>query len=119
MTSTKAELVDVADALPKILWIRYFMENQEYLVEGAFVYQDSESAMFLETNGMKSIGKGSRHIKIKYFLVIDKIKDKEMRVLRCPTGGMTTDFYTKPIYSGGSILGLNPDHFPLYFKAHD
>ena len=71
-SSTHAELVGVLDALPKMLWCRYFMEAQGYHVEDVYVYQDNQSAILLENNGARSIGKGSRHIKIKYFLSVIK-----------------------------------------------
>ena len=123
-SSTEAELVGVADALPKILLTRYFMENQGYLVEDVFVYQDNESAILLETNGMKSVGKGSRHVKIKYFLIVDKVKGKELRVLHCPTEDMTADFYTKPLQGAlfikhrNSMLGLDLGNLAMYIKYH-
>ena len=50
--STHAELVGVSDALPKMLWCRYFMEAQGYAVEDVYVYQDNQSAILLENNGM-------------------------------------------------------------------
>ena len=123
-SSTEAELVGVADALPKMLRTRYFMENQGYLVEDVFVYQDNESAILLETNGMKSVGKGSRHVKIKYFLIADKVKGKELRVLHCPTEDMTADFYTKPLQGAlfikhrNSMLGLDLGNLAMYIKYH-
>ena len=68
-SSTEAELVAVADAMPKIIWCRHFMEAQGCIVEDIYVYQDNQSAMLLERNSMKSVGKGTRHIKIKYFII--------------------------------------------------
>ena len=55
------------------------------IVEDVFIYQDNQSAILLEKNGLKSVGKGSRHIKIKYFFITDKVKDKEVKILYCPT----------------------------------
>ena len=43
---------------------------------------------------MKSVGKESCHIKIKYFFVTNKIKGGEMKVLHCPTDKMIADFFT-------------------------
>ena len=40
------------------------MERQGCVIEDVYVYQDNHSAILLETNGMKSAGKASRHIKI-------------------------------------------------------
>ena len=36
-SSTEAELVGVSNALPKMLWCRYFMEHQGYIVEVVYV----------------------------------------------------------------------------------
>ena len=63
LSSTHAELVGVSDAMPKILWCRRFMESQGCIVEDVHVYQDNESAILLEENGMKSVGKTSKHVK--------------------------------------------------------
>ena len=37
-SSTHAKLVGVSDALPKMLWCRYFMEAQKYKVQDVYVY---------------------------------------------------------------------------------
>ena len=57
------------------------MDAQGYVVEDVYVYQDNQSAILLERNGMKSAGKGSRHIGIKYFFITNKINDKELKVI--------------------------------------
>ena len=44
-SSTEAELVGVADCMPKILCCRHFMEAQECAVEDVYVYQ-SNKALF-------------------------------------------------------------------------
>ena len=125
ISSTEAELVGVADTMPKILWCKYFMEAQGYLVENIYVYQDNESAILLETNGTRSVGKGSRHVRIKYFFIADKVKNKELEVLYCPTGEMTADFYTKPLQGAlffkhrNCMLGINPSDMQKYKKAYD
>lgn len=49
--STKSELIGVDDALPRILWTKYFLEEQGYEVEPSVVYQDNKRAMLLEING--------------------------------------------------------------------
>ena len=100
------------------------MEHQGYDVQDVLVHQDNESAILLETNGRKSAGKSSRHIKIKYFLVAGSIKAKEMRVLHCPIEDMIADFYTKPLQGAlfikhrNSMLGIDPKHISKYMKAH-
>ena len=123
-SSTEAELVAVAETLPKILWCRYFMESQGCIVEDVYIHQDNQSAILLEKNGMKSVGKGTRHVKIKYFFVTDKVKGKEVKIVHCPSADMVADFYTKPLQGKlftthrNAILGINEADIPLYMKEY-
>ena len=118
-STTQSELVGVSDALPKMLWFRYFMEAQGYTVKDVYIYQDNQSAILLENNGAQSIGKGSRHITIKYFFMTDKVKNKEVKVTYCPTKQMVADFFTKPLpgilYSThrNAVLGISEEDMPL------
>lgn len=96
-SSTEAELVAVDDAMPQVLWIKYFLESQGYHVNKSVIYQDNQSAMLLEKNGRGSSGKRTRHINIRYCFVTDRIKSKEVIVEYCPTAEMLGDFFTKPL----------------------
>ena len=101
------------------------MEAQGYIIEDVYVYQDNESAILLEENGYKSVGKSSRHVKIKYVFIADQIKGKELRILHCPTGDMIADFFIKPLQGiafvthKNSIIGIIPKDFPEYQKLYD
>ena len=50
-------------------------------------------------NRRASCGSRSRHINIRYFWVVDRIKQKgyDFSVEYCPTGQMVADFFTKPL----------------------
>ena len=96
-SSTEAELVGVADAMPMILWTRYFLEAQGYHVNDSVVYQDNQSAMLLEKNGKASSSKRTRHINIRYFFVTDRAQSGEISIEYCPTEEMVGDFFTKPL----------------------
>ena len=61
---TEAELVGVDDMIAQILWTRYFLSEQGYMVNDNIVYQDNQSAMKLERNGRHSSGKRTRHLNI-------------------------------------------------------
>ena len=65
-------------------------------MEASLLYQDNMSAMLLETNGKASSSKRTKHIKIKYFLVKDKIDQGNIVVEHFPTEQMWTDVNTKP-----------------------
>ena len=70
--------------------------------------------MLLENNGICSARKGSKHIHIRYYLITDRIKKKEFKVMQyCPTGEMIADFFTKPLQEAyfvkflDAVLGIN------------
>jgi hypothetical protein len=114
-SSTKSELVGVADVMPQVLWTRYFLKAQGYKVSDLIVYQDNQSVMLLEKNGQGSSSKRTQHINIRYFFVADRITAGEMKVEYCPTGDMLANFFTKPLQGSAfrkfreQILNLKGD----------
>jgi hypothetical protein len=54
------------------------------------------SAILLKTNGKASTSKRTKHIKVKYFYIKDKIDQDENFVEHCPIEQMWTDINTKP-----------------------
>ena len=48
--STDTEQIGADDALPHMLWIKYFIEAQIYGIGKNIMYQDNLIAMLLETN---------------------------------------------------------------------
>ena len=60
------------------------------------IYQDNKSAILLENNGNASSGKRNKHINMRSFFVNDCIHKGDVSVGWCPTGDMTSDFFTKP-----------------------
>ena len=59
--------------------------------------EDNTSTMKLAKNGKRSSGKMTRHIKIRYFFVTDKIKKGEVVLVHCPTEEMIADYFTHPL----------------------
>jgi hypothetical protein len=96
-SSTEAELVAVDDAMPRILWTRYFLLSQGYAVEPAILHQDNQSAILLEKNGKASSSKRTRHINIRYYFITDRVKKGKITIEYCPTKEMVGDFFTKPL----------------------
>ena len=72
--STEAELVGVADFLPKVSYLRLFIEAQGLVLKRNVILQDNQSAMLMEANRKFSWSKRSRHLNIRYFYVTDAIK---------------------------------------------
>ena len=95
-SSTESELVGVNDAMPDILWSLYFLQEQGFETSHAVVYQDNKSAILLEINGKQSSSKRTKHIKMKYFFVKDKVDEGEVRIEHKPSEEMWVDILTKP-----------------------
>ena len=50
---TEAELIGVDDAMPPMLWTRYFLEAQVYGIDENILYQENMRAMLLEKSRKK------------------------------------------------------------------
>ena len=96
-SSTEAELVAASDMSSQILWTLYFLEEQGYAIKENTLYQDNKSAILLEKNGGLSSSQRTRHIKVRYFFIKDRIREGEMQVVYCPTDDMIGDFFSKPL----------------------
>ena len=83
--------------MSQVLWTKHFLEAQGYKINNHIIHQDNESAIKLERNGPKSIGKRSRHINIRYFFITDQIEKGNVEVRYCPTDDMEGDYMTKPL----------------------
>jgi hypothetical protein len=117
-SSTEAELVGVDDMMAKVLWTQYFLGAQGYKVGPAVVAQDNKSSILLETNGMKSSTKRTRHINVRYYFVTDRIEKGDMIIEYCPTADMISDVLTKPLQGSpfrklrALLLNLKDDPTP-------
>ena len=79
-SSSEGELVGIDDALPWILWWRYFIKAQGYMVEQNILYQDNKSTIQLAKNGRWSSSKRTKHIKSRFFFIKDKVDRGEVQV---------------------------------------
>ena len=122
-SSTEVELVGVDDSLGYILWARYFMEEQGYDMDPSILYQDNMSAILLEKNGKASSSKRTKHIKVKYFYIKEKVDNGEIEIEHCPTNQMWTDINTKPkqgaVYRAfrGHVMGIPADYVDKEYEG--
>ena len=49
-SSTEAELVGVDDVLAQVIYTRYLLKEQVYMIHNNIIYQDNQSAIKLENN---------------------------------------------------------------------
>jgi hypothetical protein len=55
------------------------------------------SAMLLEKNGKQSSSKRTKHIRVTYFFIKDRVNNGDITIKHCPTGEMSADHFTKPL----------------------
>ena len=104
-SSTEADVVGLHDNMPAVLWTRYFLQEQGYLLKPSIVHQDNQSSILLENNGRASRGKRTRHLNIRYFFVSDCVKRVHIIMRYCPTDDMIGDFFTK-LLQGSKFIRL-------------
>ena len=105
-SSTEAEVVATDEIVSPMIWTQLFLEVQGYPIKENILYQDSKSAMLLETNGCKSAGKHSHHLNIQYFYVANQNAKGHIDIRYCPTDEMIGDYMIKPLH------GAKFDSFP-------
>jgi hypothetical protein len=96
-SSTETELLTADMYMPEMLWSLHFILAQGYEAECVGLYQDNISTQLLIKNGKMSSGKKTKHIKVKFFFIKDRVDDGEIRVIDCPTEEMWADIMTKPL----------------------
>jgi hypothetical protein len=77
-----------------MIWARMILEAGGYDdIDENLLYQDTnQSAIKIETNGLKSCSKWSRHIDMRYFFIKDRLESKNINVVFCLTEHMVADF---------------------------
>ena len=59
--------------------------------------QDNNSTVLMAKNGRFSCSKRTRHIKNRYFMIMDKIVKGDVIIQYCPTGDMWAYINTKAL----------------------
>ena len=96
--STESELVSIEDVLGMIMWCKYFVEAQGYTIENTILYQDNKSTILLAKNGRMLAGKNSKQIKNRFFLITDKVAQRELEIHHMGNKSMWADVNTKPVH---------------------
>ena len=119
-SSTDSELVRLDYLLTQVIWTRYFLKEQGYMIQDNVIYQHNQSAIRLENNGRGSISKRKRHINISYYFITDRITNQELSVEFCPTLDMIGNYFTRALQGSqfcrfhNIVLGINEDDIPAY-----
>ena len=94
------------------------MKAQGYRISDNVLFQDNKSSIILENNGKSSSSKRTKHIKIRYFFINDRVTQGDVSLVWCPTRDIIGDFMTKPLQGAlfrkfrDHIIGVIPDQDP-------
>ena len=94
---TEAELIRSENAMPQMLWKRYFLEAQGYGIGENILYHDNMRAMLLENNGNKYSTKNTKQINVRYYFIKDRVETGDVVTEHCPTEKMLGGHFTKPL----------------------
>ena len=95
-SSTDAEIIAVHSSMNIIEEMRDLFNDLNNSNEATCLYQDNLSAKFLMEHGDSSSDK-SKHMKIRYFYIKEKVDDSIIRIEYRDTKRMWADLLTKPI----------------------
>jgi hypothetical protein len=95
-SATEAEIVAMSDGLEKILWAREFVMSQGYLIDPVVVHEDNSGVLAIAKNGRKPQHR-TRHLNVRYFFIIDRVKLGHVRLEYMPTKKMIADMMTKAV----------------------
>ena len=93
---TETEVVICGERFSKYIWFRYFRLAKSTNDNEDILFQDNKSAILLQKTHSYSIGRGSKHIYVRYFFVVHKVENKELKIIYCPTEKMIANYSIKP-----------------------
>jgi hypothetical protein len=95
-SSTEAELVALSDGCSDILWARQVLQSQGYSMGPTVIGEDNMSVLAMLERRKFSTAR-TKHINIRYFFIVDRIQNGELKMVHVPTDLMIADFMTKPL----------------------
>lgn len=93
-SSTEAELVAACDVGTVLLILRSFVEKQGYGLPASVLYQDNTGVLALLKAG-KPTSHQTKHIKLRYFFLVEHIRGGEIVAEWCSSPDMLADGLTK------------------------
>ena len=74
-----------------------FLQAQGDVLDSNIFFQDNMSAMKLERNSLPSCGQKSRHINVRLFWIMGRIRSDVIDLRHRPMEGMLAGYFTKPL----------------------
>ena len=95
-SSTESEIVALSDGSPYAIWVREWALCQGHKIGPLVIWQDNQSVLALISN-RNHASRRTRHINIRYFLIIDRKNKGELLPMYKPTRLMVADLLTKVV----------------------
>ena len=96
LSTMEAELVALHSVTREVIWTRMVLADvQEFKLPATIVYCDNSPAIQL-TRGLRVTEK-NKHIRPKFFFIMDCVKEKEVSVVKISTDDQIADILTKAI----------------------
>jgi hypothetical protein len=112
-STTEAELVCASDMVTAAIGKQEFLKSQGYEDVYIILHQDNKSTIRLLEKGASASDK-TRHIKVRYFFMREKVETGEIKIKHTGTDNMVADILTKPLQGKlflrlrGMLLGQQP-----------
>jgi hypothetical protein len=103
-SSMESEVVGVSDGISPSIGAANFIEEQGYERMPVILHQDNQAAIKIMRKG-KSTNDNTRHIRLRYYFVSDKVAKGEVELQYKPTELMVADILTKPL-QGAKFLQM-------------
>jgi hypothetical protein len=100
LSSTESELVALSEAYCAVRWIFELGKFLGIIVDTVIFHEDNLPVIHMLERGFSN-SSNSRHIDIRYFFVIDKIRNGEIKVIHVKTEDQLADILTKAICGEG------------------
>jgi hypothetical protein len=98
LSTTEAEYVAITYTAKEAIWFRYFIAELFGPITFPFIiYNDNQSAIALAHAELGQFHARTKHIDIRYHFIREKIEDRSLEVVYCPTTEMTADVLTKAL----------------------
>eukprot|EP01033_Poteriospumella_lacustris_P014441 gene14441-10319_t len=98
-SSTEAELVALTDGSTDIIWLRQLLMSQGFPLGPVRVAEDNQPVLAMLERKSHGVAR-TRHINIRYFFIIDRVKAGDLLLHHMPTDEMLADIFTKPLVGG-------------------
>jgi hypothetical protein len=96
LSTAEAEYMAACEACTEAIWLRKLISDVfDQILESTIIYCDNQSCIRLSEQPL--FHERSKHIKIKYYFIRDKVQEGEVKLEYIPTDEQTTYILTKPL----------------------